>query len=752
MFCCGNGSDHDRDDMSSSEDEMPVKKTETNNEETNAKSAAPTSSMPTKKKRTDEDMRRISQLGSAATETEKKLVKALRKCALLKGRADSDLLLMVRCCEMKIHQQGEYVFKKGDVGDGLYLIGAGTVLVGRNIAELGPGDYFGEAALLKELPRGADVQCKDGPLKCLFWTRKVFIDLTEELWKVNVKEGSTIMRQGQRGDLLYVIERGGFDIYVNEDGKSGLDGDLVASIGAKSMVGELALMYNTRRNATVVANTASVCWAIDRFSFRRRVKEVSQKTLAKRARFLKKVDLLRPLSEFERSKIAEALEEVRLPMGRVLIEEGKKGDCMYIIKSGTVICSREDGSLDHVDRKNLTFMAGDYIGEKALFNDEQKGRRAATVTTLKDSVLLRLNRDAVLDLLGPLEDVLKSSQRTKQTKREKQSKKNAKDAKKELGNLNSVGVQLNEFRELGVLGQGSFGRVTLVECPNKNTYALKAVSKTQIVEQGQEDHLKNEKRVLHSLKHPFFIQMYATYQDDRSLYFLLELVQGGELFTLLRDKTFFDHNVAQFYLAQVVVMFKFLHSKDIIYRDLKPENLLLGTDGYLKMTDFGFAKYVAEGKTFTLCGTPDYLAPEIVSGEGHDRGVDWWCTGVLLFEMLASYPPFFDDEPMATYSKIIKPKINSPSHFSKTAISLCKDLIKKQVHKRLGCLKGGGQDVMDHPYFDGFSFEQLEAKQLKAPFTKPVEDKTDMSNFDQLEEDRGEAPVYRGNEDWCKGW
>merc|ERR1711972_1242575 len=168
------------------------------------------------------------------------------------------------------------------------------------------------------------------------------------------------------------------------------------------------------------------------------------------------------------------------------------------------------------------------------------------------------------------------------------------------------------------------------------------------------------------LDNPFLVNLRATYKDEYRVYFLLEACLGGELFTILRKMRSFDEATARFYCVMLVEAFDYMHERDIIYRDLKPENLVLTRDGYLKVTDFGFAK-VVPNKTFTLCGTPDYLAPEIVTGQGHGKGVDWWTLGILIYEMLASFPPFFDDEPMMTYRKIIQGKFEFRAICRRTA-------------------------------------------------------------------------------------
>merc|ERR1719397_828631 len=205
---------------------------------------------------------------------------------------------------------------------------------------------------------------------------------------------------------------------------------------------------------------------------------------------------------------------------------------------------------------------------------------------------------------------------------------------------------LKEFKTIGILGKGAFGLVSLVVDPyTKKSYALKAIKKQQIVELGQQSHIINEKNVMQKMHSKFLVNLRGTYKDNLRVYFLLDVCLGGELFTILRRRRYFNEGTSKFYAGCVVEAFDYMHSKNIIYRDLKPENLVLDSTGYLKVTDFGFAKVVKD-KTFTLCGTPDYLAPEIVTGQGHGKGVDWWTLGILIYEMLASFPPFFDDEPI----------------------------------------------------------------------------------------------------------
>ncbi|ETO10308.1 protein kinase A catalytic subunit isoform 1 [Reticulomyxa filosa] len=179
-----------------------------------------------------------------------------------------------------------------------------------------------------------------------------------------------------------------------------------------------------------------------------------------------------------------------------------------------------------------------------------------------------------------------------------------------------------------------------------------------------------------------------------------------------------------------------MHSKDIVYRDLKPENLVLDDRGYLKVTDFGFAKIVTD-KTFTLCGTPDYLAPEIVIGQGHGRAVDWWTLGVLIYEMLASFPPFFDEDPMQTYRKIIRGHLKFPRYFTQESRELIRQLLRSRPVKRLGILKGGADNIRMHPWFQTFAWKDFLQGTLQAPIVNPVKDHKDLSNFSKEKGETG---------------
>lgn len=296
---------------------------------------------------------------------------------------------------------------------------------------------------------------------------------------------------------------------------------------------------------------------------------------------------------------------------------------------------------------------------------------------------------------------------------------------------------LTDFELLRTLGTGSFGRVHLVQSKhNQRFYAVKVLKKAQVVKMKQIEHTNDERRMLGEVKHPFLITLWGTFQDPRNLYMVMDFVEGGELFSLLRKSGRFPNPVAKFYAAEVTLALEYLHSKNIIYRDLKPENLLLDRHGHLKITDFGFAKRVPD-KTWTLCGTPDYLAPEVVSNKGYNKSVDWWSLGILIYEMLCGYTPFWDSgSPMKIYENILRGKVKYPQYVNPDAQDLLERLITADLTKRLGNLFRGSQDVKEHPWFAEVTWDRLLRKDIDAPYTPPVKAGAgDASQFDRYPEE-----------------
>jgi len=286
---------------------------------------------------------------------------------------------------------------------------------------------------------------------------------------------------------------------------------------------------------------------------------------------------------------------------------------------------------------------------------------------------------------------------------------------------------LAEFNMQGILGTGTFGQVRL--CKYGNDYlCAKILSKETVVRLKQQGHVNSEKNILLQCNHPFIVKLFKTYQDERNLYLIMEYVTGGELFTAIRKSNGLNPSHVRIYAAEIILVIEYLHHNNIVHRDLKPENLLIDRYGHLKLTDFGFAKLVRD-KTWTMCGTPEYIAPEIILSKGHGKGVDWWSLGVLIFEMLAGYPPFQGDSNFTVFQKILGGEVVMHSSFDPVAADLISKLLVIDITKRLGCMRGGAADVKQHPWFAGLDWDALYHKRMTGPLCPSVAASGDTSNY-----------------------
>ena len=318
-----------------------------------------------------------------------------------------------------------------------------------------------------------------------------------------------------------------------------------------------------------------------------------------------------------------------------------------------------------------------------------------------------------------------------------------------------IGGDLYAVSGTSCLGMGTFGRVKLTSHTVNgvtNIYALKMLVKHMMAEMKQTHAILYERRVLKDLKHPFVLRLLTTYQSMNVCYFLLELVQGGELFSRLTCFAMdaFPMDEAKFYACTTLDALCYIHSKSTVYRDLKPENILIDAGGYIRIVDFGFAKVLKTGdQTYTIVGTPEYLAPECVLGQGYRFDVDLWAFGCLVYEMHMGATPFAADDPsdtMQIFKQIQQAKVKflkkDTTRIGGDTVQLCQSLLDRNRKKRLGNLKGGGNQIKEHPYFEGTDFKALHSKSVDAPFKPPIKGTDDMSLFDDYDEDMDIAEYH----------
>nr|KJB60168.1 hypothetical protein B456_009G292400 [Gossypium raimondii] len=263
--------------------------------------------------------------------------------------------------------------------------------------------------------------------------------------------------------------------------------------------------------------------------------------------------------------------------------------------------------------------------------------------------------------------------------------------------LRQQSVGLDDFEVLKVVGQGAFAKVYQVRRNGtSDIYAMKVMRKDKIMEQNHAEYMKSERAILGKVDHPFIVQLRYSFQTKYRLYLVLDFVNGGHLFFQLYRQGLFREDLARIYTAEIVSAVSHLHANGIMHRDLKPENILLDADGHVMLTDFGLAKEFDENtRSNSLCGTLEYMAPEIVLGKGHDKAADWWSVGILLYEMLTG------------------------------------KLLQKEASKRLGCGKGGSEEIKRHKWFKAINWKKLEAREVRPSFLPDVAGNHCVANFEE---------------------
>ncbi|CAJ1366790.1 unnamed protein product [Effrenium voratum] len=506
--------------------------------------------------------------------------------------------------------------------------------------------------------------------------------------------------------------------------------------------GELALLFLIPRRATIVCTSEANVWVVDRHQFKAIVMPTSEEKQQEYMKIFNSVPLLMPLLTSEKAEMAKVVVEVTFHAEESIVLQGAPGNTFFILIEGKVAIIKDD--LVKVELEaNPVKMTMPYFGERALLYQEP---RAATVKVLSESArCLMLDKEAFDEHMGLLKEVLENALKTLSSTEEKKKAHHPGDPDRDK-------IFRSELLVCGRIGCGGYSVVDLVQhAESGDTYALKSISKGYVLKADMKPALANEKDVLYMTSSPFITKLYETYNTPTSLCFLLEAALGGELFTTYRKQSFFGSDEhARYYIASAAFALEHLHDRKIIYRDLKPENMLLDHNGLVKLSDMGSAKF-ATNSTYTVVGTPDYFAPEMVKACGHDCSVDWWSVGVLLFELMAGKPPFESAYPFQTFAKIEKgiDRVRFPALLIGPCEDVIKALMRDNPDKRLPAQRGGLNNLWKQPFFTGFEHAAMRNQTLAPPFNPHVRSNRDLANFFSSPDDHPRELPY---EDPGDGW
>lgn len=580
-------------------------------------------------------------------------------------------------------------------------------------------------------------------------SERQFDMIADAVHLISVARDEVVMRIGDQGAVLYIVQEGLLEVKTKLNGN--MQGEF--KLRAGDSFGELGLLYDAPRTATITASSLCKMWVLSRDEFEVVIRASHTHRIAEYSDLLVKIPCLRSAcGENHIDMIAGVVEEISFLEGDSVCVEGEDNGLLFLIYAGE--CNMmKDGRLAG------TLGRGDWIGEAQLMSDiaadvSVKVQTEAAVVLVLDMNGLNTVINAVEELRSPGMETAQSASRcslrgsivqgmvadnpyfdhvekTKAT--DKVFQQRVQKAFKRQGTkfFRSLGDEdedvtgkpnLFQLEEVGALGEGTFGLVYLFQTRDRSgQYALKAVSKEHILRENLGNMMQSERNILFLLDSRFIVHLFNAYQDENYVYLLLEAALGGELFDIYTDADMWGKLPnAKYYFASVALGLQALHMKRVIYRDLKLENCLLDAKGHLKLTDMGVAKVVI-GKTYTVCGTADYFAPETLRQSGHNRAVDWWASGVLLFIMVAGRSPFDAPEVPMIYKNIIRgfSKVRFPKCFPSDLIDLIKSLCRKQPEERVTMQKGGIHNLMEMPFFSSFSWDDLGEGKMVAPYIPP---------------------------------
>jgi CRP-like cAMP-binding protein len=649
---------------------------------------------------------------------------------------------------------GTVIINQGEVGDYFYVVEEGNIsfaVDGNHVGACTRGASFGELALLYNCPRAAtciaNTDCKlwkvdqrtfrymlannnaSQQKDVLDVLRKVhflanldeatLIKVADALTTVSFQAGERIINKGDVGEVFYILKEGSVKVHDIGFGDSQYVDQV---LGPGDFFGERALLTGEPRVANITSETASVTLCLSREEFEKTLgplQDLIDHAMKKRVLMGVPIFANSLFQPYEMSRLTDLLAEVTFHQGEVLAELGQSArQNLYIIREGKITVANDNGMIS-------TLGAGDYFGDKSVQSDTA-AISPQTITAVEKTICGVLTKSAIESVIGHISRL-------------------GKVAPVVVSKIDRS-IDFKDLVKFRILGVGTFGKVWLASHKKSGkVYALKMLNKRDIIGHHQVEGVIREKNIMTSIDHPFVITLVCTFQDDKHLYMLLELVQGGELFSVIHTETRdgIPNANSRFYAACILESLAHLHHRHITYRDLKPENILIDSLGYAILVDLGFAKIVMD-KTYTLCGTPEYLAPEIILSKGHDKGVDYWAFGVLIYEMLVGRSPFYSygTDQVSLFKRIVQVKYSFPPGgvVNEIAQDLIQRLIVRRQSNRFGCLARADMDIRDHAWFSVITTEKLLQKQIPAPWVPKIKDPLDASHFDSYKHVENEVP------------
>ena len=527
------------------------------------------------------------------------------------------------------------------------------------------------------------------------------MDVIDSFKVESVKQGELIISKGDIGDKFYFLRKGNC-VVMDKDEAGKLK--ILTRISGHASFGELALLSDEPRSAFVAAEEDVEVYSLKRDAFRKLVDTANkQGSRGQVYGILSNIDLLNALSENDFNVLTDALSVENFTEGDRIINTGDMNDKLFIVTKGELLLTREQES----STERVRLLPGNYFGERGLMTDELC---TYNVTATRVTELMALSRHVFEQYCGNLADLLQN------------------ELKKSEEETRLLEAGIGDFDDKGIIGRGAFGTVRLVQnMATRKYYALKYLIKDNIVKKKQQRHLKQEISIMCMLDHAMIISLWKKWQDKKFIYLLTEICSGGELFMEIKKSKGFSEDRAKFYAACVVSILIELRKKEVVFRDLKPENILISNDGYVKLIDFGFSKVLGRNKkTFSLCGTPDYVAPEILLNQGYNHSVDTWALGVLVYEMVSNITPFKSSQGAKGILKnILNKKLQFPkeafSNVSKECVSFIQECLKKEPMMRIGHKEV--KELKQHPWFQEYGkhgWNALERKLIRPPFVPNV--------------------------------